>query len=254
MSPQEKTTQSNQHQTHFAEFDDQVLQKTFEDFYATNEEEKKSSIWNFSTIAGLGILGASLLFILQSLLNFFLPGLTGGALNIIGPEELSVLPVIGGGLATITGLGWFRRRKQKKLERAQKKAMRKAMKESSNFSEKAPKNSFNFSYSEKGTNASRPSSIYDESQKAQKSSSQYSASSSYEPYAISKNNRLFKSRREKVVSGVLGGIAKYVGINPALLRLLFVIGFFMSGGIPLLLAYFAFSLILPKEPLIMLED
>ena len=58
--------------------------------------------------------------------------------------------------------------------------------------------------------------------------------------------RLYRSRREKVIGGVCGGIAKYFSIDPILIRLLFVLMFFAQGaGI---LAYLIAWIIIPEEP------
>ncbi len=58
--------------------------------------------------------------------------------------------------------------------------------------------------------------------------------------------RLYRSRREKVIGGVCGGIAKYFGIDPILIRLLFILMFFAQGaGV---LAYLIAWIIIPEEP------
>lgn len=36
-------------------------------------------------------------------------------------------------------------------------------------------------------------------------------------------NRLFRSKSEKVIAGVCGGLAEYFGIDPIIMRLLFLI-------------------------------
>lgn len=56
--------------------------------------------------------------------------------------------------------------------------------------------------------------------------------------------RLKKSRHDKMISGVCGGIAEYIGWDPTIVRILFVICIFMGWGTPLLL-YFILSLIMP---------
>jgi phage shock protein PspC (stress-responsive transcriptional regulator) len=232
---------------HFAEFDDQVLQKTFEEFYTDNQEDNKSSIWNFSTIAGLGVVGVSLLFVFQAVLSMIF-GTQPYA--FIDPELIEALPIISGITATVVGLGWFRRNKgKKKLSRAQKKAFKNAQKSSFQSS----------SYQSSGFRASQQSSTSANTSEESRNYPRFNRgvntqSSSYEKYAISKNNRLFRSRRDKVLSGVIGGIAKYVGIKPGILRLLFLFTFFMSGGVPLFFAYIILSFVLPKEPIILLDD
>jgi phage shock protein C len=58
--------------------------------------------------------------------------------------------------------------------------------------------------------------------------------------------RLYRSRDERMISGVCGGIAKYFNVDPTLIRLLFVI-FAFAGG-PGLLAYIVLAIIVPEEP------
>lgn len=58
--------------------------------------------------------------------------------------------------------------------------------------------------------------------------------------------RLYRSRDDRMISGVCGGVAKYFEIDPTLVRLLFVI-FAFAGG-PGLLAYIVLAIVVPEEP------
>jgi phage shock protein C len=58
--------------------------------------------------------------------------------------------------------------------------------------------------------------------------------------------RLYRSRDERMISGVCGGIAKYFNVDPTLIRLLFVL-FAFAGG-PGLIAYIILAIIVPEEP------
>lgn len=59
-------------------------------------------------------------------------------------------------------------------------------------------------------------------------------------------NRLTRSRRDKMIAGVCGGLAQYFEVDPTLVRLIFVVLFFASGiGLPL---YIILWIVLPKEP------
>jgi len=44
-------------------------------------------------------------------------------------------------------------------------------------------------------------------------------------------NRLYRSSREKVIGGVCGGFAEYFGIDPIIIRLLFLIFLFAGFGL-----------------------
>lgn len=58
--------------------------------------------------------------------------------------------------------------------------------------------------------------------------------------------RLYKSRKNKVIAGVCGGIAEYFNVDPVLIRLIAVL-FFFTGGASLI-AYIVGMIIIPKEP------
>ncbi len=60
------------------------------------------------------------------------------------------------------------------------------------------------------------------------------------------HKRLYRSRRDKVIGGVCGGIANYFGVDPILIRLFFILMFFAEGAG--LLAYIIAWIIIPKKP------
>jgi len=57
--------------------------------------------------------------------------------------------------------------------------------------------------------------------------------------------RLYKSKENKVFSGVLGGIGEYFNIDPVLLRLVWIVVVIFTGFFPGLIAYIIASLIVP---------
>ncbi|HHT48895.1 MAG TPA: PspC domain-containing protein [Firmicutes bacterium] len=60
-----------------------------------------------------------------------------------------------------------------------------------------------------------------------------------------KRGRLYRSRQERMIAGVAGGLAEYFEVDVALIRLLWLITFFMGGGfIAYLLAWF----VIPERP------
>lgn len=59
--------------------------------------------------------------------------------------------------------------------------------------------------------------------------------------------RLYKSRKDKMIAGVCGGIAEYFDIDPVIVRLLFVIFFFIGGAA--ILAYIVGMIIMPQAPM-----
>lgn len=58
--------------------------------------------------------------------------------------------------------------------------------------------------------------------------------------------RLYRSRSERKIAGVCGGIAAYFGIDPVIPRLLWVV-FALAAGTGLL-AYIICWLVIPEEP------
>lgn len=59
--------------------------------------------------------------------------------------------------------------------------------------------------------------------------------------------RLRRSGRHCMIAGVCGGIADYIGWDPTLVRLLYVIVSIVSVAFPGLLVYIIAWLIIPKE-------
>jgi phage shock protein C len=58
--------------------------------------------------------------------------------------------------------------------------------------------------------------------------------------------RLYRSTKDKIISGLCGGIAEYFNIDPVIVRLIVVILFLLSGwGF---LAYLIGWIIVPKNP------
>ena len=58
--------------------------------------------------------------------------------------------------------------------------------------------------------------------------------------------KLYKSRKNRVISGVCGGIAEYFDVDPVLVRILFVLFFFFGGSA--ILAYIIGMIIIPQVP------
>jgi phage shock protein C len=61
------------------------------------------------------------------------------------------------------------------------------------------------------------------------------------------NGRLYRSRDERVIAGVAGGIADYLDVDPSLVRVVWVILALFSGG-AFLLVYIVMALVVPEEP------
>ena len=57
--------------------------------------------------------------------------------------------------------------------------------------------------------------------------------------------RLFRSRADRQLAGVLGGVAEYFGLDPSLVRISYVIVTFFTGCIPGVLLYIMMRVIVP---------
>jgi phage shock protein C len=59
--------------------------------------------------------------------------------------------------------------------------------------------------------------------------------------------KLYRSRRDKIIGGVCGGLGKYFEIDPVLIRILFVLlTFFELSG---LFIYIVLLIVIPQEPI-----
>lgn len=58
--------------------------------------------------------------------------------------------------------------------------------------------------------------------------------------------RLYRSRKERMVAGVCGGLAEYFDIDPTIVRLVFVL-LALAGG-PGLVIYIVMAIVVPEEP------
>ncbi len=59
--------------------------------------------------------------------------------------------------------------------------------------------------------------------------------------------KLYRSRSDRMLSGVCGGLAVYAGMDPTLMRLLVAVAVFVTGILPGLIAYIVAALIIPEE-------
>ena len=229
----DKTKQDIRHSNldSLMEFEDHELQSTMHEFL---KEEKKANtnIWNFATITGIAMFFVGMLFLIQSI------GLA------IGPDLgglMEVLPLIGGALVTLVGFGFLvgDRKKVKKQEKAKKKKER-----------------FDFEfgdYDDEDDDFSLENDLFGGSSKSKKKSKSTFKSSNFDSFALKQSKKLYKSRSDKKMAGVCGGLARYFGISSTVIRLLFIITFFAGSGTSLLV-YIALAFALDKEPPELMDD
>ena len=65
---------------------------------------------------------------------------------------------------------------------------------------------------------------------------------------MSDNNahKLYRSRDNRMIAGVCGGLGEFMGVDPTIVRLLFALGLFL--GTLTLWVYLVMMLVIPEEP------
>ena len=64
---------------------------------------------------------------------------------------------------------------------------------------------------------------------------------------MNEGKRLYRSRDDRMISGVAAGLGEYLGIDPTVVRLLFLLGLFAGGSsVPI---YIVMMIIVPEEPI-----
>jgi phage shock protein C len=61
-------------------------------------------------------------------------------------------------------------------------------------------------------------------------------------------NRLYRSRSERMLGGVCGGLGKFLGIDPTVIRLVFVLAAVLGFVGPAVIGYLVLLLVVPEEP------
>jgi phage shock protein C len=59
--------------------------------------------------------------------------------------------------------------------------------------------------------------------------------------------RLYRSRKDRKISGVCGGIGEYFNIDPTVVRLIAVL-LLLPGGLPGLIPYIILWVVVPENP------
>lgn len=203
---------------------EQELQDTLQDFLEENEKKPSPSIWNIRTVAGLALVFTAFAYIGHSVVTELL-GL--GSLPFIG-GMIQFMPYVGGALLAVTLLAMFKSSGKKRKDQKQEEQVR--VKETYDKLDQ-------FLYSEK----------------EQKYGKKKSRDFRQNLYAFPAENKLMKSRTDSKLAGVCGGLAKYLGMNSTIVRILFLVAFFMSSGTALL-AYIAMAIVMPKEPISLMDD
>lgn len=210
------------------QFDNNDLENTLHEFLnESKKEEKKPGFFNFANIAGAGFLAVGSLYVLQ---------LLGLPFEVSGMIE--ALPIIGGFLITLLGFGFFtpERRLLRQEKRRMKKMAKRGIADSTNWESKLSNAQLSGSSDTKlgGVGSKQRSTPIEE-------------------YGLRQKKKVYKSRRDKKIAGVCGGLARYFGIDSTIVRVFFAGAAILGWGatIPL---YIVLAIILSDEPANVLYD
>lgn len=59
--------------------------------------------------------------------------------------------------------------------------------------------------------------------------------------------RLYRSKKDRMIAGVCGGLAEYFGVDPVIIRIIAFI-LLLPGGLPGLLPYVVLWIVVPEDP------
>lgn len=198
---------------------DRELRSTLDEFLEEKEEKKPDSIWNIATISGLALVTTATAYI-GSLIGSSFFGFSS-------PSFISTLsflaPIAGGALLMLILITAFvKNKKQDKVSSEEKERIRHTYDKLDEF-------------------------LYDENELREHFNKGLS------PDSFDVVHKLMKSRSDKKISGVCGGLAKYLGVSSTLVRVLFAGATLLGSGV-LILVYIAMSFVMPKEPISEMDD
>lgn len=202
---------------------DKELHSTLNDFLEENDKKPKLSIWNTTTISGLVLVLTSAAFIGYSIGTEFLGLSSVPFMN----TAIKLAPYLGGALLVTILISVFTSGRSKKQKEIKKEKIK--VKETYDKLDE-------FLYA-------------DDAKKETGKTSEKSHSS----FRVDYGNRLAKSRTDKKIAGVCGGLAKHLGMSSTVMRLIFVAAVFLSSS-TFILVYIAMAIVMPKEPIGAMDD
>ncbi len=60
--------------------------------------------------------------------------------------------------------------------------------------------------------------------------------------------KLYRSRTNVIISGILGGVGEYSNVDPVVVRIIFLVAFFVTGIIPMTFLYILMHIVVPQTP------
>lgn len=62
--------------------------------------------------------------------------------------------------------------------------------------------------------------------------------------------KLYRSRNARMVAGVCGGLGKFFGIDPTIIRIIYIVLSLFTTAFPGIILYVILMLVIPEEPLV----
>lgn len=62
-----------------------------------------------------------------------------------------------------------------------------------------------------------------------------------------KSKKLYRSTNNKMLSGVCAGFADFIGIDPTIVRVIYALVSFFTGGFPGVIVYIMLAIIIPED-------
>ena len=66
---------------------------------------------------------------------------------------------------------------------------------------------------------------------------------------MAETKKLYRSTMDKKMAGICGGLGEYLNVDPTVMRILFVAGFFLTGSL-MFWAYLVMWIVIPETPTI----
>jgi phage shock protein C len=64
---------------------------------------------------------------------------------------------------------------------------------------------------------------------------------------MAETKKLYRSKQDKQLAGICGGLGEYLNVDPTVMRILFVAGFFLTGSL-MFWAYLVMWIVIPETP------
>ena len=201
------------------------------------EEDRQAGFWNLQTASGMGMIGLGALYSLQQL------GLLQLGSNVLY-ELVQILPIFAAVLIMLTGFGvlsWSPATRRR--NKARKRAARLRRQQRKTLGRRARR---------EDVAARTAAQAFDQAERALRAAGRSASRATDQAFKRrakarrAGHVRLAKDRRNRKLTGVAAGMARYFGLDPTVVRIGWVVATIFSQGAALL-PYFLLSMILPDQ-------